>query len=212
MALTMAQVYAYARQAGFDPASAVIMTAVSMAESGLNPADVGDLDKVDGTWGPSVGLTQIRTRKADTGTGRDRDILWLTGNPVNQLVAAYHISGSGKDFSPWTVYNSGAYQGFMQQAIGAAAGAGRGSNPIPGANVVGDTTAAAGAGGVTTQPVSLTGDVAAAAKDIGILLVLVGLGVALVVGGAVHATGTGGVIKNVTWGAVKTAAKTALVV
>lgn len=182
----MAQTYALARQAGFDPAAAVIMASIAMGESGLNPAAVGDRALQDEKWGPSVGLAQIRTLKADTGTGRIRDIGRLT-DPLQNLVAAYEISSQGKNFSPWTVYTSGEYRDFLGQAQQASQG---GGGYVPGANVV-----PAGLVGGTVDAIG------AIAKDTGVMLGVVGLGVVLVVAGAVRATGTGGAVG----GAVKLA-------
>lgn len=119
--LTPGQIYAAARAAGFDPARAVIATAIAMAEShGGDPLAVGDEDLANGEWGPSVGLWQIRTRKAETGTGSVRDISALTGSVSAQAAAAYAISGRGNDWSPWTVYNTGAYQQYLGTAKSAA--------------------------------------------------------------------------------------------
>jgi hypothetical protein len=120
--LTMAQTYAYARQAGFAPAQAVVMTAIAMGESGLVTDRRGDLTLQNATWGPSVGLAQVRSLKADTGRGTDRDISQLS-DPLQNMIAAYHISNSGKDFTPWTVYNKGIYKQWLNQASAAAGGA-----------------------------------------------------------------------------------------
>lgn len=117
--LTMAQAYALARQAGFDPASALIAAAIGMAESGLNTAARGDLSLQTDYWGPSVGLMQIRTVKSQTGTGGDRDIQRVS-DPQQNLIAAYDISHKGKDFSAWTTYNNGAFRQFLGQSAAAA--------------------------------------------------------------------------------------------
>ena len=117
----MAQAYAYARAAGFDPAAATIMAAIDMAESGLNPAAIGDVALENSTWGPSVGLAQVRTLKAQTGTGKTRDITRLK-DPAGNMAAAYEISNHGKDFTPWTTYTRGTYRQFLGQASAAAAG------------------------------------------------------------------------------------------
>lgn len=124
MALTMGQVYAYARQAGFAPDTAVIATAIAMAESGDNPSAVGDVNLETSYWGPSVGLEQIRTVKGQTGSGSDRDIQRVANDPLNNMIAAYHISQGGRDFTPWTTYTSGKYRQFLGQAQSAAAGGG----------------------------------------------------------------------------------------
>jgi hypothetical protein len=135
----MAQAYTYARQAGFDPAAAVIMAAIDMAESGLNPNAEGDIGLQTSVWGPSVGLGQIRTLKAQTGTGKTRDIARLK-DPAGNMAAAYEISNHGRDFTPWTTYTSGKYRQFLGQAKSAAAsGAGSTTNT-----------------GVTVQPAGLT--------------------------------------------------------
>ena len=54
----------------------------------------------DRTWGPSVGLFQIRTLKAETGTGSDRDIQRLLNNPAEQVKAALNISNERQQPPP----------------------------------------------------------------------------------------------------------------
>ena len=119
-------VYAALIAAGFDPVSATTMTAIAGAESGWDDAALGDQALQTASWGPSYGLFQIRTLKADTGRGTDRDINRLAGSPAEQAAAAYQISGGGRDFSPWTAFTSGAYQSFLGAAQAAA-----GDNPFP---------------------------------------------------------------------------------
>lgn len=172
----MGQAYALARQAGFDPASAVIVAAIGAAESGLDPAAVGDVELQNSTWGPSVGVLQIRTLKRDTGTGRLRDIGTLS-DPLANFRAAYEISGHGRDFSPWSVYTSGKYRQFVGQAGGAAD-----ASPVaylPGAGMV---------------PVGWKEDAAAAVGGYLVLGVAVVLGVVLVVAGAARTTGAGSAV------------------
>lgn len=189
--LTMAQTYAYARQAGFDPAAAVIVSAIAAGESGLNPAAVNKRAEVTEKWGPPVGLLQVRTLKADTGTGRLRDITRLA-DPVQNMAAAYEISGHGKDFTPWEAYTNGSYRQFLGQASTAAHD---GGGYIPGA---------------TVQPVGLLDgglpDVGANLQRLAVLGVLVVLGGGLVVVGAARATGAGSVIGRAARTAVKVAA------
>lgn len=174
----MSQTYALARRAGFDPPGAVIMAAVAAGESGLNPAAVGDVDLQSAQWGPSVGLPQIRTLKSETGTGGTRDIARLRNDPLAQMVAAYEISGHGRDFTPWTVYTSGRYRTFLGQANTAASSSG--GVTVPGVNVV-----AAG---------SSTTDGGSRVQALAVLGVVVVLGVGLVVVGAARATGAGPVL------------------
>lgn len=121
------QVYQDLLAAGFDSASAVIMTAIAGAESNYNTTDLGDVSLEDNTWGPSYGLYQVRTLKDETGHGSDRDISWLSASPTNQAKAAYDISKGGQDFTPWTTYVTGAYQTFLPGAAKAAGSGGSGS-------------------------------------------------------------------------------------
>lgn len=167
MSLTMAQIYADAREAGFDAVSAVIMAAIVMGESGGNPDAIGDVNLVNGNWGPSVGLAQIRTLKTDTGTGRTRDIDMLR-DPVKNLAAAYSISSGGKDFTPWTVYNTGKYRSFLGQAQSSAGAY------IPGASV-------------TAKPVGLVGGLTSglldSVRDMAVVGIAITFGLGLIVAG-----------------------------
>jgi hypothetical protein len=106
--LTPEQVAAYAKQAGFIGQSGVIAIAVAMGESGLNPSAMGDTALTNATWGPSIGLWQIRSLKAEKGKGTSRDATRLT-DPAFNARAAYEISSGGKNWRPWTVYNTGGY-------------------------------------------------------------------------------------------------------
>lgn len=109
-ALSIGQVYNLLRAAGFSPAAAADMTAIAIAESGLNPTIKGDLGLQTSTYGPSVGLFQVRTVRAETGKGTDRDINALLSSPARQAQAAYEISHGGKDFRPWSTWNHGSAQ------------------------------------------------------------------------------------------------------
>lgn len=170
--LTMAQAYAYARQAGFDAAAAVIAAAIAMGESGLNTAASGDESLQTDYWGPSVGLMQIRTVKSQTGTGGDRDITRLM-DPLQNMAAAFKISAQGKDWTPWTVYKTGKYREFLGQANAAIGGAG---------------------GGVQTNPVGLLdnplGDIGGQARRVGLVMLGIVAGGALVVLGAYQLAGS----------------------
>lgn len=112
-------IYQILRQAGFSAEGAVTMTAIAGAESGYDTGVLGDTKLVDATWGPSVGLFQIRTLKGKTGSGDVRDISALAGDELAQAKAAYAISKGGTDFTPWSVFNSGAYRKFLDAVRGA---------------------------------------------------------------------------------------------
>lgn len=120
---TPGEVYAALVRAGFTSPAAVVMTAIAGGESGWDDTAVGDVGLQNSTWGPSVGAFQIRTVKRETGSHSIRDIGSLQGNLDVQAAAAYQISRQGKDFSPWTVYTTGRYQQFLDQAKAAVSGA-----------------------------------------------------------------------------------------
>lgn len=121
--LTYAQVYALARRTGLDHPKAIIATAIAGGESGLDPAAVGDRSLQTATWGPSVGLWQVRSLNADTGTGRTRDRTRLA-DPAFNARSMFSISEGGRDWSPWSVYKSGTYRKHLPAAQAAAGGGG----------------------------------------------------------------------------------------
>jgi hypothetical protein len=137
--LTYAQVYALARGAGLSPQQAITATAISGQEvngddvsaTTIDPTQLGDLRLVDAKWGPSVGLWQIRTLKAETGTGRSRDINILR-DPVQNARAMFEISSGGSNWGPWSTYSDGSYRQHLAAATAAAAGdAGKPIAPKP---------------------------------------------------------------------------------
>lgn len=129
MSLAPSQVYQLARGAGFDPATAAVMVAIAGAESGWNPAALGDVSREDATWGPSVGLWQVRSERAQYGTGGPRDASRLT-DPAFNAAAAYTIY-RGQGLRAWSTYNSGAYRSYLGQAATAStSGAGTGARAI----------------------------------------------------------------------------------
>ena len=76
--LSPAAIYTLARNAGLSAAAATTATAVALAESGGRTDAVGDVGLEDATWGPSVGLWQIRSLKAQSGTGQPRALEPIT--------------------------------------------------------------------------------------------------------------------------------------
>lgn len=177
--LTPAQIYTYAMNAGFTAANAAVATAIALAESGGRTDAEGDLTLQNGTWGPSVGLWQIRSLKAEYGKGTPRDASRLK-DPDYNARAAYSISGGGVNFKPWTTYTNGAYKKKLDQFSAGDLGAGI-LGTLPGgdlvAGVVGSAADAAASG--------LTGWAADAMK-IGLYVLAGGACVALVVVGVVH--------------------------
>lgn len=178
--LTAGQIYQAARAAGFSATSAVVATAVALAESGGDPASVGDQSLANSTWGPSVGLWQVRTLKSKTGTGDTRDIAALTGNIAAQAKAAFSISNGGIDWQPWSVFNSGTYQTFMGQAAAAASSGGTEVTPADWGDYLPWNAPGTAAGAVQGYVNSLLSDSIKPARKIMLTLAVVGLGLALV--------------------------------
>jgi hypothetical protein len=104
---TIPQIYGLARGVGLDPTSAVVATCVALAESkGVTDA-IGDVALEDAKWGPSVGLWQIRSLRAQKGTGGVRDEVALL-NPAKNAESMKSISNGGASFDAWTTYKNGA--------------------------------------------------------------------------------------------------------
>lgn len=125
--LPVADIYNLARSAGFSVDQAVIATAVALAESSGNPNNIGDVGLQNATWGPSIGLWQIRSVKAETGKGSSRDASHLK-DPVFNAQAAYAISNHGTNWEPWTTFTNGAYKGTLPRVL-AALGVTSGQQP-----------------------------------------------------------------------------------
>lgn len=73
---------------------------------------VGDLDRMDAKWGPSVSGFQIRCLRDPNAWGpldRWRVAELLHDDPDYAARAAFAISKSGTDWTPWSVFRSGAY-------------------------------------------------------------------------------------------------------
>jgi hypothetical protein len=103
-------VYRAALQAGFSASDALTITAIAGAESRFHADAVGD-KKIAGqrtadgrTWGPSYGLTQVRSIVQETGTGKARDKNRLTTVDGN-LRAAYEIKNI-QGFKAWSTYTT----------------------------------------------------------------------------------------------------------
>jgi hypothetical protein len=66
-------------------------------------------------WGPSVGLFQVRTLHNPQDYGAESVVRDISGlrDPAFQARAAYVISKGGTDWSPWSVYRSGAYRQYL---------------------------------------------------------------------------------------------------
>lgn len=110
----MIQVAGWAYDAGLrDPIVLAKSVAIASAESGRVTDRLGDVGLQTAVWGPSVGLWQIRSLKADKGTGRTRDQDRLT-DPAFNAKAMVEISRNGRDFGPWSVYSPRDLIGFAR--------------------------------------------------------------------------------------------------
>lgn len=178
MALSPGQVYGLARDAGLGVPEAVTATAIAFAESGGNASAVGDVSLENATWGPSVGLWQIRSLKADRGTGRTRDETRLADPTFNARSMAT-ISNGGKSFKPWSTFTSGKFKAYMPAAASAASGA-ISFGPLGSANL-GDAAAAAASAASKLNPFAGWQDDVA---SIALKLTAAGAGIALFVMGA----------------------------
>lgn len=140
--LSIEQVARVALNSGWSGEAAAIATAIAMAESGGRTDARGDTTITTGTWGPSIGLWQIRSLNAQRGSGGQRDELANTDPNVNGR-HAFQISNSGSNWRPWSVYSSGAYRAHLGRAriaVGAPAA------DVPGGGA--DASAGGASGGV----------------------------------------------------------------
>jgi len=73
---------------------------------------VGDLALIDTRYGPSIGLTQVRSLRDPRiwGTADRWRIARLLLDPWFNAVAAYWISDRGRDFTPWTMFRNGMWE------------------------------------------------------------------------------------------------------
>lgn len=146
--LSIEEVARVALTSGWSGRAAVIATAIAMGESGGRTDARGDTTIQTGTWGPSIGLWQIRSIKSQRGTGGERDEL-ANLDPFVNGKHAYSISGGGSNWRPWSVYTSGRYLTFMAQAEKAVANPAASVNGQTGGSVV---NAADTGGGLFSNP------------------------------------------------------------
>jgi hypothetical protein len=118
--LSATRIAELAYQAGFRGRSIETAVAVALAESAGDPTARGDTGLQNGTWGPSVGLWQIRSLNDERGTGGTRDEK-ANLDPRTNARHAYTISGKGTNWQPWAAYTNGSYRQFLGRAHEAAA-------------------------------------------------------------------------------------------
>jgi lysozyme-like protein/D-alanyl-D-alanine carboxypeptidase-like protein len=128
--LSATRIAEYAHDAGFRGTALTTAVAVALAESGGKPKARGDTTITDGTWGPSIGLWQIRSLHEDRGTGGVRDAE-ANLDPATNARHAWSISDHGTNWQPWSAYTNGSYRAHLDTARAAAAKAehNRGGGP-----------------------------------------------------------------------------------
>ena len=110
---------------GFRGKSLETAFAVALAESGGRSKAAGDTGIQNGTYGPSLGVFQVRSlKKIRPNTGDQwRDPKRLM-DPAFNLKAAWAISNQGKNWEPWSTYNNGSFTKYLDDAQTAARKAG----------------------------------------------------------------------------------------
>ena len=117
---TQDEVYDLCRSVGFTHTNARIASAIALCEApatlnnapASNFAAVGDKELANEKWGYSYGGFQIRSLRADAGTGRIRDAERLDEPRFNAKSARAIKLGSG--WRAWTTYTNGAYRAYLQ--------------------------------------------------------------------------------------------------
>src|SRR5689334_2109080 len=136
MGLAPSSVYQLARAAGFTPAQAVTMTAIAGAESGWNPNAVGDTGLADATWGPSIGLWQVRSLNAQAGTGGPRDATRLKDPAFNAYAARQVYTEQG--FGAWSTFTNGRFRNYLgasSSSTSSSTSSSAGGPIVPGARI-----------------------------------------------------------------------------
>jgi len=122
--LSPSAIYQLALNAGFSGTDAVTAAAIAMAESAGNPGAQGDYgNPVAGQYN-AFGLWQINTGENPEFVGANLD------DPQTNASAAYQLYSAAGGFSPWSTYNSGAYQPFVAQVTTAIGSAGVSVAPV----------------------------------------------------------------------------------
>lgn len=126
-ALAWEEVAQLALSAGLSGQQAVTATAITQPESGRRPGACGDRmlageTTPDGrTWGPSIGLWQIRSVQEERGTGGLRDADRLADPAANAEAMAQIRASDG--WQAWSTYSAGSYRAHRDRARDAVASA-----------------------------------------------------------------------------------------
>jgi hypothetical protein len=122
--LSAREIAEYAYQAGFRGERLSKAVAVAIAESNGVTNAKGDTTLVDGKWGPSIGLWQIRSlRPSQQETYPDEYRLreqHANLDPSTNAKHAFALSDHGTDWSKWSTYGGTRYHEVMDRARAAA--------------------------------------------------------------------------------------------
>lgn len=126
--LTQEEVRVLCREVGFGPKDAKIASAIAMCEAPAakdgeqysNFDAVGDIDLADDTWGYSYGGFQIRSLRAQAGTGGIRDAERLLRPRFNCKSALAIKKAQG--FKAWSVFQHGQYKAYLPDLFPVAPG------------------------------------------------------------------------------------------
>lgn len=122
--LTQSEVAALARKVGFNADNAKILSAIALCEApyiknGIPHSDfdaIGDQALATAVWGYSYGGLQIRSLRAEKGTGSYRDEDRLP-DPEFNVRSARTIKLAAGSFRPWSTYTGGQYKAYMQDVF-----------------------------------------------------------------------------------------------
>ena len=111
---------------GFRGKSLQTAFAVALAESGGRSKAMGDESLQNKTYGPSMGVFQIRSYKDPKKWGAAGQ--WRDGKKLNDptfnLQAAWNISNQGKNWDAWSAYKNGSFSKYLDDSQAAARKAG----------------------------------------------------------------------------------------
>ena len=115
VSLSDRQLASVARRAGcWHGDQLVTAVAVALAESGGRTGARGDVRIQTGTWGPSVGLWQIRSLRAERGTGGVRDER-ANRDPAKNAAHACSL-WRGQGWRPWSTWRNGTHRTYLPRA------------------------------------------------------------------------------------------------
>ena len=149
MQLTDSQIAGHVAAGGFTGSDRVVAIAIVLAESRGRTDAVGDTTITTDVFGPSIGLFQIRSVKAQKGTGGVRDEL-ANFDPATNARHAHRIFLDAGGFTPWSTFNSGSFRVFLDRAR-AAGGTAASVSPQPGGGSVHVVRAGESLSGIARQ-------------------------------------------------------------